>query len=135
MAEAGAAPQRRKLGIVPGVRIGLDDAPMHWDFQEPVVGIGVLVGPAEPADIVVAFFRAAEELPRRLPGLADRIFPSGALWTAWPRRAAGHRSDITDTVIRQHALALGVVDTKVAALDDDWSALKFVWRLELRTRG
>jgi hypothetical protein len=134
MAETGATPQRRKLGIVPGVRIGLDDPPAHWDFQEPLSGFAVLVGPSEGADIVVAFFRTAEELPRRLPGLGGRIFPFGALWAAWPRRAAGHPSDITDTVIREHARALGLVDTKVAALDDDWSALKFVWRLESRTR-
>jgi hypothetical protein len=27
---------------------------------------------------------------------------------------------------------LGLVDVKVAALDEDWSALKMVWRKELR---
>ena len=56
----------------------------------------------------------------------------GALWLAWPRRAGGHRSDITDNEIRAVVLPLGLVDIKVAALDDDWSGLKVVWRKELR---
>jgi hypothetical protein len=63
---------------------------------------------------------------------ATRIYPAGALWVAWPRRAAGHRSDITDNVVREHALPLGVVDVKVAAIDDDWSGLRLVWRTENR---
>ena len=63
---------------------------------------------------------------------ARRIYPAGALWVAWPRRAAGHRSDITDAVIREHALPIGLVDVKVAAIDDDWSGLRVVWRTEHR---
>jgi hypothetical protein len=51
---------------------------------------------------------------------------------AWPRRAAGHVSDITDNIVRDEALPLGLVDVKVAALDEDWSALKVVWRRENR---
>jgi hypothetical protein len=54
------------------------------------------------------------------------------LWVAWPRRAGGHTSDITDNIVRQIVLPLGLVDVKVAALDQDWSGLKFVWRKELR---
>jgi hypothetical protein len=88
---------------------------------------------AEPADVVVAFFREAAELPQRLPQLAGRIFPAGSVWVAWPRRAGGHQSDITENGIRDHALPLGIVDTKVAALDEDWSGLKLQWRRELRS--
>ena len=67
-----------------------------------------------------------------LDGLARRIYPAGALWVAWPRRAGGHSSDITDNVIREHALPIGLVDVKVAAIDDDWSGLRLVWRVENR---
>ena len=53
---------------------------------------------------------------------------------AWPRRAGGHRSDITDNVVRQEALPIGLVDVKVAAIDDDWSGLRLVWRAVNRRR-
>ena len=69
--------------------------------------------------------------PRRLRKSAIRGY-SGAIWAAWPRRAAGHSSDITDHVVREHALDLGLVDVKVAALDADWSALRLVWRVSNR---
>jgi hypothetical protein len=71
-------------------------------------------------------------MPDRLPELARRIFPAGAIWAAWPRRAAGHTSDITDNVVREHALPLGIVDVKVAALDEDWSTIRLVWRVDNR---
>ena len=83
-------------------------------------------------DVVVAFFRDAASLGRAIADLSRSITPDGSLWIAWPRRAGGHRSDITDHVVRGAALTLGLVDVKVAALDDDWSALKLVWRKERR---
>ena len=83
--------------------------------------------------MIIAFFGAADEIGGQLGELARRIYPAGALWTAWPRRAGGHRSDITDNVIREHALPIGLVDVKVAAIDDDWSGLRLVWRVEHRS--
>jgi hypothetical protein len=124
-------PQARKLGLKPGQRIALDDPPAGWRLREPPGG---LLAPAADgaADLIIAFFRAETELADRLPALARRVFPAGALWAAWPRRAAGHDSDITDNVVRRHALGLGLVDVKVAAIDDDWSGLRLVWRASER---
>lgn len=123
-------PQARKLGIRPGSSVALDQA-LGWQLEDPPEGISyVEVG---PADVIVSFFRAAAELPERLAALGQRIFPAGTLWVAWPRRAGGHASDITDETIRSHALRLGLVDVKVAAIDDDWSGLKLVWRKEFRS--
>jgi hypothetical protein len=127
-------PQARKLGLKPGQRISLDNPPPNWRLTEPPAGL-VPVDPPEPADVVISFFNAAAELPQRLPGLVEQIYPAGALWIAWPRRAGGHRSDITDGLVREQALALGVVDVKVAAFDDDWSGQRVVWRLANRNRG
>ena len=78
--------------------------------------------------MIIAFFLASADITERLPALAVRVFPAGAVWALWPRRAAGHVSDITDNVVRSSALALGLVDVKVAAVDDDWSGLRLVWR-------
>jgi hypothetical protein len=127
-----ASPQARKLGLAPGRRVVLDDRPDGWTLSDPPDGL-IDAGPDGPADIVVGFVRTAGALERRLPGLARRIFPAGMLWVAWPRRAGGHTSDITDTVVRALALPLGLVDTKVAALDEDWSALRLIWRRERRS--
>jgi hypothetical protein len=120
-------PQARKLGLKPGQRVGLDDPPAGWQLTDPPTGLEP-AGAGEPADVIIGFFAAEAELPARLPGLVRRIHPGGALWVAWPRRAGGHHSDITDNAVREHALPLGVVDVKVAAIDDDWSGLRLVWR-------
>ena len=127
MTGAAGTPQARKLGLKPGQRIALDDPPDGWRLREPPDGL-LAPGADGAAGLIVAFFRAEAELADRLPALARRVFPAGALWAAWPRRAAGHHSDITDNVVRRHALGLGLVDVKVAAIDDDWSGLRLVWR-------
>jgi len=69
---------------------------------------------------------------RRLRALSRRIHPDGAIWVAWPRRAGGADSDIREQDIRDAALALGLVDVKVAAIEERWSGLRLVWRRELR---
>ena len=124
-------PQARKLGLKPGMRVALDAPPDGWRLTDPPAG---LLAPDEDgtADVLVAFFRASAEIVERLPGLARRAFPAGAVWALWPRRAAGHASDITDNVVRSCALELGLVDVKVAAVDEDWSGLRLVWRTSNR---
>ena len=122
-------PQAAKLGLRAGQRVWLEDAPSGWELAGPPDGL-IDAGPAGPADVIIAFFTAAADI--ELSGLGRRIFPAGALWVAWPRRAGGHRSDITDNVIRERALPLGLVDVKVAAIDEDWSGLRLVWRVERR---
>jgi hypothetical protein len=124
-------PPAAKLGLRSGQRVHLHHPPPGWDLADPPGGL-VDAGPDGPADLIIAFFSAAIDIAGELDGLARRIHPAGALWVAWPRRAGGHRSDITDIVIREHALPIGLVDAKVAAIDDDWSGLRLVWRVENR---
>ena len=107
--------------------------PRDWsieDLPEEVHLIRRRSGP--PANVVVAFVESAASLARRIDVLSPTLSTDGALWIAWPRKAAGHISDLTDNVVRNAVLPLGLVDVKVAALDEDWSALKMVWRKELR---
>jgi hypothetical protein len=122
-------PQNRKLGLKPGMRVGLDALPPGWEFTDPPP---IELSETGPVDVLVWFVRADAELAdagRR----GERIFPAGALWIAWPRKAAGHVSDVTENGIRAAVLPLGLVDVKVAAIDDDWSGLKIVWRVEKRS--
>jgi hypothetical protein len=132
MAGYSQTPLARKLGIKPGASLALDAAPPGWAVPDLPDGV-VAAADGDAADVIVAFFRESAELPDRLPGLARRIFPAGALWLAWPRRAGGHDSDITENGLRDHALPLGIVDNKVAAIDEDWSGLRVVWRVEHRS--
>jgi hypothetical protein len=126
-----AAPQIRKLGIRAGMRVGLAGAPAGWRLTDPPPLDDAGTG---PADVLLWFVRSAAELTAA-GSYGQRIFPDGALWIAWPRRAAGHNSDVTENGIRDAVLPLGLVDVKVAAIDDDWSGLKIVWRKDQRSRA
>jgi hypothetical protein len=133
VASSEPAALARKLGVRAGQRVALLGAPAGWDIGGLPHDV-VLVGrrSVRRADVVVAFIRRLTELERQVDTLGRTIVPDGVLWLAWPRRAGGHESDITDTVLRTVLLPTGLVDVKVAALDEDWSGLKFVWRLEHR---
>ncbi|MEO5919765.1 MAG: DUF3052 domain-containing protein [Pseudolysinimonas sp.] len=133
MADAGysGTPQLKKLGMLPGARWDVDAAPDGWAF-ETVPAPADRAPASGPADVVVAFVRTAAEIVPALERLEQRIFPAGGLWIAWPRKAAGHVSDVAENDIRDAALARKLVDVKVAAIDVDWSGLKLVWRREHR---
>ena len=133
MAESGysGTPQLKKLGIKPGLRLVVLGADVGWSFAEPLEEVEQV--PAGPTDVALVFVRSEAELDG-LPTWREWIFPAGSLWIAWPRKAAGHFSDVTENAIRDGALELGMVDVKVAAIDSDWSGLKLMWRKENRTR-
>ena len=124
-------PQLKKLGIAPGARLAIVGTPDGWAFESSLEGVQV-VDEGARADVVLLFVRSADDVRAGIPRLGDSIRPAGALWVAWPRKAAGHVSDVTENLLRDVALPLGLVDVKVAAIDTDWSGLKIVWRKELR---
>src|SRR5262249_33790327 len=124
-------PQATKLGLKPGQRVRLHQPPRGWALADPPGGLAG-AGPDGQADVIVAFFTEADDIAAQIGELGRLIYPAGALWVAWPRRAAGHRSDITENFIRDQALPIGLVDVKVAAIDNDWSGLRLVWRVEKR---
>jgi hypothetical protein len=132
MASYSSAPLVGKIGVKAGHRLALVHAPRGWSIDQLPADVDVRTRVPARADVVVAFFRRLADLQRECPRLAQVIVPDGALWLAWPRRATGHTSDITDNEIRARVLPLGLVDVKVAALGEDWSGLKMVWRKELR---
>jgi hypothetical protein len=130
MAGYSDAPLAKKLGLAPGMSAELVHAPDGWMVTDAPTGIRWLTGETDaPAAVIVSFYRAPAEFSAELPRLAARIRPAGAVWVAWPRKATGHESAMTENLIREAALELGLVDVKVAALDDAWSGLKLVWRV------
>ncbi|WP_053853278.1 DUF3052 family protein [Streptomyces sp. NRRL B-24085] len=127
-----ATPLARKLGIKAGHRVRLDGAPDGWDIPGLPDGCEVTADGSRGADVVVTFHREYARLAAEAGDLVTGLADDAALWIAWPRRAAGHVSDITENSLREVFLPLGVVDVKVAALGEDWSGLKFVRRRENR---
>jgi len=129
------SPLVKKLGIKANHRVTVIGAAREWTVPDLPASVRLnRRRDATTSDVVIAFFREGASLEREIAALSKSITTDGALWIAWPRKAAGHRSDITDNVVRAVVLPLGLVDVKVAALDDDWSSLKMVWRKELRVQ-
>jgi len=123
----------KKLGIKERQRVTLTGAPRDWSIHEPPANVRVTRRRSEStSDVVIAFFNDAASLERVIESFSLSITPDSSLRMARPRRTSGHSSDITDNVVRSVVLPLGLIDVKVAALDDDWSALKMERRKELR---
>jgi hypothetical protein len=134
MAGYSGTPLVKKLGVKPGHTVAVLGQPAGWVIEglpEEVVLRGQARG---QLDVIVAFFDRRSQIERRLPALTRAMRADGSLWIAWPRKAAGHTSDLSGNDLRTIVLPTGLVDTKVAALDENWSGLKFVWRKELRPR-
>ena len=128
MAGHSGKPLVQKLGIQPGFCIFVEGAPTAY---------GDIVGPL-PADVTIAkrlkalldmvhlFATEAAGLAGKLRGCRDAIQPDGMIWVSWPKKSSGIATDLTDVVVRDTALPLGLVDIKVCAIDEVWSGLKFV---------
>lgn len=83
-------------------------------------------------DFAMLFVRVKSELAKGFPRLRDRLESNGMLWVAWPKKASGVRTDLSEGVVRSFGLEAGLVDVKVCAIDEIWSGLKFVRRLKDR---
>ena len=78
--------------------------------------------------MIVFFTDSRARLRQRFAALADRLSPAGGLWVAWPKKASGVATDLTEDLVRAIGLDGGLVDNKVCAVDETWSGLKFVYR-------
>lgn len=135
MAGYSGSPLAKKLGIKPGhAVVAMGDEPAG--FADTLVlpeGARLFhtLRPG-PIDVLVYFVDRVAELERRFATLTGRMHPAGGLWIAWPKKASKRPSDITEDVVRRIGLAGGLVDNKVCAIDETWSGLRLVVRLENR---
>lgn len=133
MAGYSGTPLDRKLGLKAGMRIAILGAPTGYTeklkLSKGARYIRTLKG---PLDMVHFFTKARSELVAKLPSLIAALTPAGALWISWPKKASKMPTDVTEDVIREVALPLGVVDIKVCAVDVTWSGLKLVRRMANR---
>jgi len=129
-------PLVQKLGIKPGHRLLFVQPPANFAATlGPLPTEALLVAPtAKQTDVILLFVESVAELKKRFAPLAKRLVANGALWVCWPKKASGVPTDLTENVVRDHGLDVGLVDVKVCAVDDIWSGLKFVIRLADRAK-
>jgi hypothetical protein len=136
MAGYSGTPLARKLGILDTHVVFLDRLPDDVELGD-LGGAHVVRRLPRRADVTLTFHTDTAELTRRLPTLVDRTSRDGMVWVCWPKKSAqrssrhpdGPVSDLDENLVRALALATGVVDVKVAAIDETWSGLKLVRRL------
>ena len=126
-------PLPKKLGFKPGMTAVYLDAPEQLDgLLGDLDGVTVRRALRGRADIVLCFVTRRRELERRAARLREAVAPDGMAWVCWPKKASKVPTDMTEDVVRDVLLPTGLVDNKVAAVDETWSALKLVVRRELR---
>ena len=134
MAGYSGTPLATKLGIKAGHTVALLGAPAG--FVDQLEGLPDDVEIRSRAqgrnDVVVSFHTERAAFERRMPTLVRILDRHGGLWIAWPKKASKVPTDMTEDVVREVALPIGLVDNKVCAIDEVWSALRVVWRRELR---
>jgi hypothetical protein len=127
-------PLAKKLGIKEGHRVAFPSAPDGFDQLIGALPEGATVRSRVngPLDVIVFFTKRRAELERRLPALRRAMDPAAGLWVAWPKRSSGVETDMTEDVARELGYANKLVDNKVCAIDETWSGLRLVIRLEDR---
>jgi hypothetical protein len=130
MAGYSGTPLPKKLGIKPGHRVLLADAPGGFAIAPLPADVTIDHKPAAAAyDVIVAFCPDAAALTAGFGDWRSLLDPAGGLWIAWPKKSSGVPTDLTENAVRDIGLAAGVVDNKVCAIDDTWSGLRLVVRL------
>ncbi len=127
-------PLAKKLGLRDGLRCWFHAMPeeVQDEIDEYALELTFVGDPAEGIDAAHIFTTDRAELDALLTQLRHEIAPDGQIWVSWPKQASKVPTDITEDTIREVCLPLGLVDTKVCAIDETWSGLKLVIRKELR---
>jgi CheY-like chemotaxis protein len=126
-ADYSGTPLPRKLGLQAGGRLSAVRAPRDFggrlgELPERAAIVKRLAG---ELDVIVLFCTALAELRADWKSAVRCLADRGSLWIAWPKRASGRTTDLSDGVVRAFGLDQGLVDTKVCAIDETWSGLRF----------
>jgi hypothetical protein len=127
-------PLAKKLSLRDGQRVWFDGMPesVADEIDEYALELTFVADPSEGVDAAHIFVTRRADLTLKLEHLRQQIAPEGQVWVSWPKQAANVATDVTEDTIRDVALPLGFIDTKVCAVEETWSGLKLVIRKELR---
>ncbi len=134
MAGYSSTPLVKKLGIKANARILLVDAPAGFleELGPLPLGISINRRPMKSMDVILLFVKTRSQLAKSFSKLAGNLAPAGMLWVAWPKKASGVATDLSFDAVQKEGLSAGLVDTKICAINEIWSGLKFVIRLKDR---
>jgi hypothetical protein len=130
-------PLIKKLGIKPGQRVCMLNPPSDYaKTLRPLPDVKLLRRLPEGRSLGFIHYFTTERafLEKDFPRLAGALNWDGMLWISWPKRSSGVPTDVSENILREIGLPLGLVDVKVAAIDEIWSGLKFVHRVENRPK-
>ena len=127
-------PLPRKLGIKPGFAVCVRGAPRTYsDIVAPLPeGVRMVAKVSERTDLIHIFSAARGKLATELAAARKAMRDDATIWISWPKKSSGVKTDITEDTVREVAFPLGLVDIKVCAVDETWSALKLMIRKENR---
>lgn len=126
MAGYSGTPLPKKLGIRENFLAVLVNAPEQFERKlEPLAKGSEITSDASAANVAVLFVSSEAELARDFRPLAKTVPQKVALWIAWPKKASGVKTDLTENIVREFGLDLGWVDYKICAIDETWSGLCF----------
>jgi len=131
-------PLAKKLSLKDGMRVWWDGVPdsvsgeITAGLDDQGAAIDLLEAPQPPIDAAQIFVTARGELEAKLHQLMPLLGPGGFIWVSWPKKSVKLPTDITEDVIRDVCLPMGLVDVKVCAVDQLWSGLKLMIRKGLR---
>ena len=136
MAGYSGTPLPKKLGIKENQRIALVNKPGSFQKQLGALPTNthVVTKLTAPLDLVVLFVESERALAKQFPAIAKKISTNGMIWVAWPKKSSGVKTDLSFELVQRIGLDCGLVDVKICAVDEVWSALKFVIRLKDRNK-
>lgn len=126
MAGYSGTPLAKKLGIKEGFKIALFHQPEYYFNLFTDFPADVIINGNSKADLIHYFVKEEKQLAKDILKLKNNIGQNGMIWVSWPKKSSKVETDITEDVIRNHALKNGLVDIKVCAVDETWSGLKLV---------
>jgi hypothetical protein len=128
-------PLPKKLGIKPGLRIRLINAPteVREELRQDLAAC-TAAKHGDKIDFAMLFTKSQAELTKNFSLIAKLLAPAGMLWIGWPKKSSGVSTDVDENAVRGIGLTAGLVDVKVCAVTDVWSGLKFVRRVKDRIK-
>jgi hypothetical protein len=123
-------PLPKKLGIKPGFRVCLTDAPPEVcaELKTELAACEMAINGKTPLDFAMVFTKSEARLTKEFKRISGLLAPAGMLWVGWPKKSSGVPTDLDENIVREIGLAAGLVDVKVCAVTEVWSGLKFVRR-------